>query len=86
MVPGASEGDGGAHHRGDPALMDDDVLVELLQKVSDIKHVSRIRIGTRLPVVLPMRFTDRLVTTIGRSTARLVRTYAWSHTSSTLTR
>ena len=51
---------------GDPALMDDDVLVELLQKVSDIKHVSRIRIGTRLPVVLPMRFTDRLVTTIGR--------------------
>jgi lysine 2,3-aminomutase len=51
---------------GDPALMDDDALIGLLQSISDIKHVSRIRIGTRLPVVLPMRFTDRLVETIGR--------------------
>ena len=51
---------------GDPALMDDEMLIDLLQNISDIKHVSRIRIGTRLPVVLPMRFTDRLVETIGR--------------------
>ena len=51
---------------GDPALLEDDALIDLLQNISDIKHVSRIRIGTRLPVVLPMRFTDRLVETIGQ--------------------
>ncbi|NLI74633.1 MAG: KamA family radical SAM protein [Euryarchaeota archaeon] len=51
---------------GDPALMDDEILVDLLQEISDIEHVSRIRIGTRLPVVLPMRFTDHLVDTLGR--------------------
>jgi lysine 2,3-aminomutase len=51
---------------GDPALMADKVLVDLLQRLSDIEHVKRIRIGTRLPVVLPMRFTDDMVASIGR--------------------
>ncbi len=51
---------------GDPALIDDKVLVDLLQRLSDIEHVRRIRIGTRLPVVLPMRFTDELVESIGK--------------------
>ena len=51
---------------GDPALMEDDVLVDLLERISDIEHISRIRIGTRLPVVLPMRFSERLVDSIGR--------------------
>jgi lysine 2,3-aminomutase len=51
---------------GDPALMEDDSLVDLLQRLSEIDHISRIRIGTRLPVVLPMRFTDKLVAAIGR--------------------
>lgn len=51
---------------GDPALLDDDVLDGLLQRVTDIPHVSRIRIGTRLPVVLPMRFTDGIVDRMSR--------------------
>jgi lysine 2,3-aminomutase len=51
---------------GDPALMADKVLVDLLQRLSEIEHVKRIRIGTRLPVVLPMRFTDEMVTAIGK--------------------
>jgi lysine 2,3-aminomutase len=51
---------------GDPALMEDDVMVDLLTRLSAIDHISRIRIGTRLPVVLPMRFTDKLVEAIGR--------------------
>jgi lysine 2,3-aminomutase len=51
---------------GDPALMEDSSLVDLLQRLSEIDHISRIRIGTRLPVVLPMRFTDNLVEAIGR--------------------
>ena len=51
---------------GDPALLDDKTLVYLLQQFSDMPHVSRIRIGTRLPVVLPMRFTDAFAETIGQ--------------------
>jgi len=46
---------------GDPALLADDALIDLLQRVTEIPHVARVRIGTRLPVVLPMRFTERLV-------------------------
>jgi len=51
---------------GDPALLDDDKLSSLLRRLSDIEHIARIRIGTRLPVVLPMRFTDEFVDSIGR--------------------
>jgi lysine 2,3-aminomutase len=51
---------------GDPALMGDEVLVDLLRRLSEIEHVRRIRIGTRLPVVLPMRFTDKMVEEIGK--------------------
>jgi lysine 2,3-aminomutase len=45
---------------GDPLVMSDFKIREILQKLSDIKHVKRIRIGTRTPVTLPMRFTDEL--------------------------
>jgi lysine 2,3-aminomutase len=51
---------------GDPALMGDEMLVDLLRRLSEIEHVRRIRIGTRLPVVLPMRFTDKMVEEIGK--------------------
>jgi lysine 2,3-aminomutase len=50
---------------GDPALMEDHLLVGLLERLSAIEHVRRIRIGTRLPVVLPMRFTDDMVAGLG---------------------
>ncbi len=51
---------------GDPALMEDRLLANLLLRLSNIEHIKRIRIGTRLPVVLPMRFTDQMVESIGR--------------------
>ncbi len=51
---------------GDPALMEDEVLVDLLRRLSGIEHVQRMRIGTRLPVVLPMRFTDKMVEGVSR--------------------
>jgi lysine 2,3-aminomutase len=50
---------------GDPALMGDETLIDLLNRIASIEHVKRIRIGTRLPVVLPMRFTDKMVDSIG---------------------
>jgi lysine 2,3-aminomutase len=46
---------------GDPAIMSDSRLKECLDLVASVKHISRIRIGTRTPVVLPMRITDAWV-------------------------
>lgn len=51
---------------GDPIMMSDNVLSSLLTRVTDIEHINRIRIGTRFPVVLPMRFTEDLAKMLGK--------------------
>ncbi len=46
---------------GDPMVMKNDTLKELLQEVASKKHVYRIRIGTRTPVVLPQRLNQETI-------------------------
>lgn len=46
---------------GDPFTLSDDRLEYILTNLRAIPHVEIIRIGTRTPVVLPMRITDNLV-------------------------
>lgn len=46
---------------GDCLLMDDDVLEYILKELKKIPHVEIIRLGSRTPVVMPMRITDNLV-------------------------
>ncbi|MDK2928599.1 MAG: lysine 2,3-aminomutase [Methanococcus sp.] len=46
---------------GDPLLLSDEFLDWILSEISSIKHVELIRIGSRVPVVLPQRITDNLV-------------------------
>ncbi len=46
---------------GDPLMLPDEKLDWLLHEISQIPHVELIRIGTRMPVVLPYRITDNLV-------------------------
>ena len=46
---------------GDPLLLDDDRLGEIVGRIEAIRHVRRLRIHTRLPIVLPERVTDVLV-------------------------
>jgi lysine 2,3-aminomutase len=46
---------------GDPCIMKDETLKRLLEAFARMKHIRRIRIGTRTPVVLPMRWTDTLI-------------------------
>jgi lysine 2,3-aminomutase len=46
---------------GDPLMLSDDKLEYIISEIRKIKHVEIIRIGTRMPVVLPMRITDSLV-------------------------
>ncbi|MCX6639049.1 MAG: KamA family radical SAM protein [bacterium] len=45
---------------GDPLILSDSRLQEILDQLAAIRHVERIRIGTRTPVVLPMRITEKL--------------------------
>jgi lysine 2,3-aminomutase len=45
---------------GDPLILSDERLKDILDRLSRIPHVERIRIGTRTPVVLPMRITADL--------------------------
>jgi len=46
---------------GDPLMLSDDHLEWLLTEIRAIPHVEVIRIGTRMPVVLPYRITDKLL-------------------------
>ncbi|HOT08118.1 MAG TPA: KamA family radical SAM protein [Polyangiaceae bacterium] len=46
---------------GDPLALDDDNLLNILERVAAIPTIERIRIGTRTPVTVPMRLTDRVL-------------------------
>ena len=46
---------------GDALLMSDIRLEAIIKKLREIPHVDIIRIGTRVPVVMPQRITDDLV-------------------------
>jgi lysine 2,3-aminomutase len=45
---------------GDPLTLSDGRLESILSRLRAIEHVEILRIGSRMPVVLPMRITERL--------------------------
>ena len=45
---------------GDPLILEDEALESLVQKIRAISHVEFLRIGTRIPVTLPQRVTEKL--------------------------
>ncbi|SHH96815.1 EF-P beta-lysylation protein EpmB [Ferrimonas marina] len=47
---------------GDPLMAKDDHLAQLFERLTQAKHLKRVRFHTRLPVVIPNRVTDALVT------------------------
>jgi lysine 2,3-aminomutase len=46
---------------GDALLISDEKLEHIIKKLRDIPHVEIIRIGSRVPVVMPQRITQNLV-------------------------
>ena len=50
---------------GDPLALDDDALLRVLERVAAIPQVDLIRIGSRVPVTVPMRITERLANRLG---------------------
>ncbi len=51
---------------GDPFLLSNKRIEGLMSKISRIRHVERIRIGTRTLVTLPQRITETLVRRLNR--------------------
>lgn len=65
---GAIAADGTIHEvilsGGDPLLLDDTRLATLVAKLEAIPHIRRLRIHSRLPIVLPSRVTHALTATL----------------------
>ncbi|MCU0719863.1 MAG: EF-P beta-lysylation protein EpmB [Pirellula sp.] len=52
---------------GDPLTIVDPLLAELVQRIEQISHVKRLRIHTRMPVVIPQRVTSELCNILQQS-------------------
>ncbi len=50
---------------GDPLALDDERIKYIMDKLCQMEHVVNIRWGTRTPVTVPMRITDKLAKLIG---------------------
>ena len=46
---------------GDPLMLTDAMLEKIIMRIRDMKHIQIIRIGTKMPCVLPQRITPKLV-------------------------
>ena len=60
---------------GDPLLLSDERLEQILTPLRAIPHVEVIRIGTRIPVCLPMRVTESLAKLLRRHAPLFVVTH-----------
>lgn len=51
---------------GDPLAAGTEFIARIVERLARIRHVQRIRIGSRVPVTLPMRVTPALASAISR--------------------
>ena len=52
---------------GDPLTVADESLAQLIARLNTIEHLKRIRIHTRLPIVIPQRVSDELMAWVQES-------------------
>ncbi len=64
---------------GDPLLLDDDALGRLVDQLADIDHLQRLRIHSRIPVVLPERVTEALLRLLQNCRLRCVMVIHANH-------
>lgn len=64
---------------GDPLLLSDARISKLLEQLEGITHIKRIRIHSRLPIVLPARITNDLINTLQRSSKQIVMVVHCNH-------
>ncbi|MDQ7090594.1 MAG: EF-P beta-lysylation protein EpmB [Methylococcales bacterium] len=66
---------------GDPLLLADDKLAKLIQQLNTIPHLKRIRIHSRLPIVLPDRITDELMNALVQTNKDIIMVIHCNHTN-----
>jgi len=64
---------------GDPLVLDDSELAKLVSKLESIEHIQRLRIHTRLPVVIPNRISDELLNWISNSRLKIIMVLHINH-------
>ena len=57
---------------GDPLLLSDARLGNLIEQLEAIEHIKRIRIHSRLPIVLPARVTDGFTNILANCSKQLI--------------
>jgi EF-P beta-lysylation protein EpmB len=66
---------------GDPLLLNDTRLGLLFDELSKIGHVKRIRIHSRIPIVLPSRITHQLLDILTRVPQQIIMVLHCNHTN-----
>jgi L-lysine 2,3-aminomutase len=64
---------------GDPLVVTDEQLLQLVEQIARIGHVQRLRIHSRLPVVLPARITDKLLDAITHARLQTIMVIHCNH-------
>lgn len=64
---------------GDPLLLADNKLTELIQQLGAISHLKRIRIHSRLPIVLPARINETFLKVLKQSRKQIVLVVHCNH-------
>ena len=64
---------------GDPLVLNDLELTKLINQLEEIKHIKRLRIHTRLPVVIPNRINNELLTWIKNSRLQIIMVLHINH-------
>ncbi len=57
---------------GDPLLLSDKKIINLINELDKINHLSRIRIHSRIPIVLPSRITSELCHSLSASKKKII--------------
>ncbi len=64
---------------GDPLVLDDSILCKLVGKLESIQHIKRLRIHTRLPVVIPNRICKELLAWIKNTRLKVIMVLHINH-------
>lgn len=64
---------------GDPLMADDAALAEAMQALAALPQIRRLRIHTRLPVVIPDRITDEFVRTVAATPVPVIMVVHINH-------
>ena len=64
---------------GDPLTLSDGAFIRLIGAIEEIPHVDRLRIHTRLPIVIPSRVTRQLLTSLAETTLGTVVVLHFNH-------